>query len=218
MRILVIEDDAIIAQRLSQRLSEAGFVVDHAPDAEVALDWPDPEIFSVLVVDLGLPGMSGVEFIRTWRARGIETPILILSARGAWQEKVDGLNAGADDYVVKPARSEEMVARIHALSRRAAGRTQSVLRAGDITLDTAAREVQLRGEVLDLTQIEYRLLHMFMERAGHILSQSEIMEHLYPMDSERDLNTIEVHVGRLRRKVGRHAITTIRGLGYRFER
>lgn len=218
MRILIVEDDRIVAQRLTARLSAAGFVAEHAGTGEAALDWADPDRFDAMIVDLGLPGLGGIELIRTWRARGIETPILILSARGAWQEKVDGLNAGADDYVVKPARGEEIVARIHALARRSGGRAQTSFAAGDVTLDPTSREVRLRGEVLDVTQIEYRLLQLFLARPGHILSQTEIMEHLYPMNRERDLNTIEVHVGRLRRKIGRHAITTVRGLGYRFER
>lgn len=218
MRILLVEDDLEIARRLVSRLTSAGFVVEHSTDAEAALDWPDPSGFSALVVDLGLPGLSGVEFVERWRERGLTTPILILSARGSWQEKVEGLNAGGDDYVVKPVRAEELIARLHALMRRASGHTGARISAGEVTLDPAAKAAWLGEDQLDLTQMEYRLLHMFVLRAGHILAQSDILDHLYPMASERDLNTIEVHVGRLRRKVGRAAITTVRGLGYRFER
>jgi two-component system, OmpR family, response regulator len=192
--------------------------MEHSADAEAALDWPDPSGFSALVVDLGLPGLSGIEFVRRWRERGLTTPILILSAHDSWQEKVEGLNAGADDYVVKPVRAEELIARLQALVRRASGHTGAQISAGDVTLDPAAKAAWRGNEQLDLTQMEYRLLQMFVMRAGHILAQSDILDHLYPMASERDLNTIEVHVGRLRRKIGRTAITTIRGLGYRFER
>jgi two-component system, OmpR family, response regulator len=218
MRILLIEDEQEIADRFVARLSESGFVVEHARDAETALDWPDAERFSALVVDLGLPGMDGLTLVKQWRIRGLATPILVLSARGSWQEKVDGLNAGADDYVVKPIRAEEVAARLHALTRRAAGQTGQRLVAGKIELDPTAKSVWLEGVQIGLSQMEYRLLHLFLLRAGHILAQTDILDHLYTMDSERDLNTIEVHIGRLRRKIGREAITTIRGLGYRFNR
>lgn len=218
MRILLVEDDREISRRLMSRLASAGFVVEHAPDAETALDWPDAAKFTTLVVDLGLPGMSGLDLIAKWRERGLTNPILILSARGSWQDKVEGLNAGGDDFVVKPVRAEELIARLHALSRRAMGHTGARISAGGLTLDPAAKSVWRGDELLDLTQMEYRLLRMFMLRAGHIIAQPDILDHSYPMDSERDLNTIEVHVGRLRRKIGKAAITTIRGLGYRFER
>jgi two-component system, OmpR family, response regulator len=218
MRILLIEDDQEIAKRFVARLSGIGFVVEHACDAETALDWPDADRFSALIVDLGLPGMDGISFVKLWRSRGNATPILVLSARGSWQEKVDGLNAGADDYVVKPVRAEEVAARIHALTRRAVGQTSQRLAAGKIELDPAAKAVWLGGEQINLSQMEYRLLHLFILRAGHILAQGDILDHLYNMESERHLNTVEVHIGRLRRKIGRDAITTVRGLGYRFER
>lgn len=218
MRILIIEDEQELARRVESRLCASGFIVEKAHDAETALDIPDPERFAAIVVDLGLPGIGGLEFISRWRGHGRDTPILVLSARGSWQEKVNGLNAGADDYVVKPVRSEELVARIHALIRRAAGQTNAKLAAGSVEMDPSARIVWLDGERIDLTQMEYRLLHLFVLRAGHILAQTEILDHLYPMADERDLNTVEVHIGRLRRKVGKHAISTVRGLGYRFER
>ncbi|MEQ1538553.1 MAG: response regulator transcription factor [Sphingorhabdus sp.] len=218
MRILVIEDEADLSRRLCDRLASGGFVVEAVCSAEAVFDLPDPEHWAAIVVDIGLPGMNGIEFISRWRQLGYNTPMLVLSAKGSWQEKVEGLNVGADDYVVKPVRSEELVARVHALVRRAAGQTSSKLMAGQIAMDPAARIVWRGGERLDLTQIEYRLLHLFLLRAGHILAQTEILDHLYPMADERDLNTIEVHIGRLRRKIGKPAITTIRGLGYRLEK
>lgn len=218
MRILLVEDDLEISRRLVSRLTSAGFVVEHVRDAETALDWPDPSRFTAMVLDLGLPGISGIEFIGRWRERGMKTPILVLSARGSWQDKVEGLNAGADDFVVKPVRAEELIARLHALVRRASGHTGASISAGGVTLDPTAKAAWRGEEPLDLTQMEYRLLRMFMLRAGHILAQSEILDLLYPMANERDLNTIEVHVGRLRRKIGKSAITTVRGLGYRFDR
>ncbi len=218
MRILLVEDDAEIARRLAARLTTHGFIVEHAADAEAALDWPEPEKFVALVVDIGLPGLNGLQLTEGWRARGLTAPILVLSARGSWEEKVDGLNRGADDYIVKPIRAEEVAARLNALIRRAAGHATPSIAAGSVTLNPASKEVTLKGQMIELTQIEYRLLHLFMLRAGHILAQADILEHLYPMSKERDLNTVEVHVGRLRRRIGRSAITTIRGLGYRFER
>lgn len=218
MRILVVEDEAELARRLCDRLEMSGFVAESVGSAESALDLSDPENWSALVVDIGLPGMDGFDLVRRWRQRGFDTPIIILSARGSWQEKVDGLNAGADDYVVKPVRGEELLARLNALVRRAAGQTHAKLEAGEITMDPGARIVWRNTSKIELTQIEYRLLHLFLLKPGHILSQGEILDHLYPMAEERGLNTVEVHIGRLRKKVGKTAITTIRGLGYRFER
>ncbi|MCE2829762.1 MAG: response regulator transcription factor [Sphingomonadales bacterium] len=218
MRILVVEDEDELARRLCDRLETSGFVAESVASAESALDLPDPENWSALVVDIGLPGMDGFDLVRRWRQKGFDTPIIILSARGSWQEKVEGLNAGADDYVVKPVRGEELLARLNALVRRAAGQTHAKLEAGEIMMDPGARMVWRNKSQIELTQIEYRLLHLFLLKPGHILSQGEILDHLYPMAEERDLNTVEVHIGRLRKKVGKTAIATIRGLGYRFER
>ncbi|CAN1565445.1 OmpR Response regulators consisting of a CheY-like receiver domain and a winged-helix DNA-binding domain [Sphingomonadaceae bacterium] len=218
MRILVVEDEDELARRLCDRLEASGFVAESVASAESALDLPDPENWSALVVDIGLPGMDGFDLVRRWRQKGFDTPIIILSARGSWQEKVEGLNAGADDYVVKPVRGEELLARLNALVRRAAGQTHAKLEAGEIMMDPGARMVWRNKSQIELTQIEYRLLHLFLLKPGHILSQGEILDHLYPMAEERDLNTVEVHIGRLRKKVGKTAIATIRGLGYRFER
>jgi two-component system OmpR family response regulator len=218
MRICLVEDDDELARRLSQRLTELGFVVERAADAESALAWPDPERFAALIVDLGLPGLGGLELVRLWRKRALATSILILTAQDGWRGKVDGLNAGADDFVVKPARAEEIAARLHALARRSSGFAGPQMRAGPITIDAAARAVWLDGQPLELTQTEYRLLLHMVARAGRILSQAELLDHLYPLSKERDANTVEVHIGRLRRKIGRSAITTVRGLGYRLER
>lgn len=218
MRILVVEDENELARRLCDRLETSGFVAESVASAESALDLPDPENWSALVGDIGLPGMDGFDLVRRWRQKGFDTPIIILSARGSWQEKVEGLNAGADDYVVKPVRGEELLARLNALVRRAAGQTHAKLEAGEIMMDPGARMVWRNKSQIELTQIEYRLLHLFLLKPGHILSQGEILDHLYPMAEERDLNTVEVHIGRLRKKVGKTAIATIRGLGYRFER
>jgi two-component system OmpR family response regulator len=218
MQLLLIEDDADLAARMLARLAMAGFAVEHVVTAEAALDWASLDIFAALVVDVGLPGMNGIEFVRVARRRGLTAPILILTARGSWEEKVVGLNAGADDYVVKPARAEEIVARLRALLRRSAGQPQPRLRVGGLELDQQARIAYRDGVDIDLTYTEFRLLQLFMHRSGRILAQADILDQLYPMAEERDLNTVEVHVGRLRRKIGKDAIRTVRGLGYRLER
>jgi two-component system OmpR family response regulator len=218
MRVLLVEDDEEIAKRLIARLSSSGFLVEHAPDGQTAIDIASPNQFSAYILDLGLPDISGMELIRQWRAEGVNGPILILSARGTWEEKVAALNLGADDYVVKPVRAEELVARLHALLRRASGKSNPTVSAGNVRIDPTSKEVFLGDNAIALTNLEYRLLLNFVMRAGHLISQFEILDHLYPMDIERDLNTVEVHIGRLRRKIGKSAITTVRGLGYRFER
>ena len=218
MHLLLIEDDVDLAARMIARLSAADYVVEHVTSAEAALDWSSLDVFAALVVDVGLPGMNGIEFVRAARRRGSTAPILILTARGSWEEKVVGLNAGADDYVVKPARAEEIVARLQALLRRSAGQPQPRLRVGALELDQQARIAYRDGAAIDLTHTEFRLLQLFMHRSGRILAQADILDQLYPMAEERDLNTVEVHVGRLRRKIGKDAIRTVRGLGYRLER
>lgn len=218
MQLLLIEDDADLAARMLARLALVGFTVEHVSSAEAALDWPSLDLFAALIVDVGLPGMDGIEFVRVARRRGLTAPILILTARGSWEEKVVGLNAGADDYVVKPARAEEIVARLQALLRRSAGQPQPRLRVGALELDQQARVAYRDGVDIDLTHTEFRLLQLFMHRSGRILAQADILDQIYPMAEERDPNTVEVHVGRLRRKIGKDAIRTIRGLGYRLER
>jgi two-component system, OmpR family, response regulator len=218
MKILLVEDEQELVRRLTTRLSGSGFIVEHVGDAESALEMVDVEGLAAIVLDLGLPGISGTEFIKCLRARGVMTPVLVLTARSSWQEKVECLNLGADDYVTKPVRSEELVARLHALIRRTGGQATSTLCAGAVQIDPIAKAGWLRGSPLQLSQIEYRLLYLFVLRAGHILSQREILDNLYPLKRERDLNTIEVHIGRLRKKIGKDSISTVRGLGYRFDR
>ncbi len=218
MRLLLVEDDADLSNRLTRRLEAAGFAVDHAFNGEIAADWPDLSRMGALILDLGLPRMPGIDVLRHWRQAGVRTPVIILTARGSWQEKVEGLNAGADDFVVKPVRSEELIARIQALVRRTLAGGDPLLCAGDITLDPIAHTASRGGTPIELSRQEFRLLELFLRRPGHILSQSDLLEHLYALEAEREQNALEVQVSRLRRKIGRDAITTVRGLGYRFER
>lgn len=216
MRLLVVEDDPELGRRLSERLRAADFAVELATSRAEGEDWPDVERMAAVILDLGLPDGSGLELLRHWRDRRVETPILILTARGSWQEKVEGLNAGADDFVVKPVRFEELLARLNALFRRQQGSRNPAIEAGDLALDPLARTATLAGAPLALSRQEFRLLHLFMRRAGQVLSQSDILDDLYALDDEREPNTVEVLIGRLRRKIGRARITTLRGLGYRF--
>lgn len=217
MRVLLVEDDAELSRRLSERLQAAGFVVDCAHSAADAQDWPDIGSISAIILDLGLPDGNGLDVLRHWRRRAESVPILILTARGSWREKVEGLNAGADDFVVKPVRFEELLARIHAMCRRRDGRAETALKAGDVLLDPVSREVALSGTPINLSRKEFGLLHLFMRRPGQIHSQADLLEHLYALESERDHNAVEAHISRLRRKIGRDRITTVRGVGYRFE-
>ncbi len=218
MRLLVVEDDPELGRRLSERLRAADFAVELATSRSEAEDWPDVARMAAVILDLGLPDGSGLDLLRHWRDRRLETPILILTARGSWQDKVEGLNAGADDFVVKPVRFEELLARLNALFRRQQGTRALTIAAGDLALDPLARTVTLAGEPLMLSKQEFRLLHLFLRRAGQVLSQADILDDLYALGDEREPNTVEVLIGRLRRKIGRTRITTLRGLGYRFVR
>lgn len=217
MRILLVEDDPELGRRLAERLRAADFAVELATSRCEAEDWPDVGRMAAIILDLGLPDGSGLDLLSEWRNRRVETPILILTARGSWQDKVEGLNAGADDFVVKPVRFEELLARLNALFRRQAGSRSTVIETGDLSLDPLSRTVSRAGAPLPLSRQEFRLLHLFMRRAGRVMSQSDILEDLYELDSDRELNTVEVLVGRLRRKIGRERIATLRGMGYRFE-
>ncbi|WP_086617883.1 response regulator transcription factor [Erythrobacter tepidarius] len=217
MRILVVEDDAELGRRLTERLRAADFAVELATSRADAEDWPDVDRMAAVILDLGLPDGSGLDLLRHWRDRRVETPILILTARGSWQDKVEGLNAGADDFVVKPVRFEELLARLNALFRRQLGTRAATITAGDLALDPLARTAILAGKPLRLSKQEFRLLHLFLRRAGQVLSQTDILDDLYALDDERERNTVEVLIGRLRRKIGRERITTLRGLGYRFD-
>ncbi len=222
MRVLVIEDEPVVREALVQRLREIGFVADAAADG-VEGEYAGREYpIDIAVVDLGLPGKPGLEVIRSWRQAGLAFPILILTARDRWQEKVEALQAGADDYVTKPFQFEEVEARIQALLRRAGGWSQPVLRSGPIELDPRSQRVQVAGRDVELTAFEYRLLEYLMMHAGEVVSKSEITDKLYEQDFDRDSNVIEVFVGRLRRKLDPDGtlqpIETLRGRGYRLPR
>ncbi|MBU3076808.1 response regulator transcription factor [Sphingomonas quercus] len=214
MRILLVEDEAELARRMVANLAAHGMTCEWMTTAEDAADFVS-DGFSALIVDLGLPGMGGVELVRLLRRRGLTVPILIFTARGRWQEKVEGLNAGADDFLVKPVRIEELVARLHALARRVAGFAATRLTSGALALDPATGEAWLDAEPLTLTANEFRLLQLFLYNAGRVLTREAILDGLYRVEEERDLNTVEVLVGRLRRKIGRERIATVWGMGYR---
>lgn len=220
MRALVIEDEAALRDGLREGLTKAGFTVDVAADGEeglfAGLEYP----IDVAVVDLGLPKLPGLEVIRRWRARDRRFPILILTARDRWQDKVEGLDAGADDYVAKPFHFEEVLARLQALLRRSGGWASASLSCGPVTLDTRAQTVTVEGAPVELTTFEYRILEHLMLKAGEVISKTDLTEHLYEQDFERDSNVIEVFIGRLRRKLDPDdrikPIETLRGRGYRF--
>lgn len=220
MRILVVEDEAALRQQLDAQLREAGYAVDSAADGEDGFFLGRENPVDLAVVDLGLPKLSGIDVIRRWRDAGRNFPVLILTARGRWQDKVEGLNAGADDYLTKPFQAEELLARVNALLRRAAGVARPVLRCGPITLDTAARSVSLDDRPLELTGHEYRVLEYLMLNRGKVVSKTELTEHVYDQDFDRDSNVIEVFIGRLRRKLDPdnryQPVETLRGRGYRF--
>jgi two-component system OmpR family response regulator len=201
---------------LIEGLQAEGFVMDHAPDGEAGHAAGLSESFDAAILDLGLPAMPGIDVLRRWRTGGCEMPVLILTARASWTEKVDCLNAGADDYITKPTHIQEITARLRALIRRSAGKPSPVLVYKEIELSPSAGTVTVSGNPVELTAQEFRMLTYFMHRQGRVISQSQLLDHLYSMDTERDPNTIEVYVGRLRRKLGRDSIKTLRGLGYRF--
>jgi two-component system, OmpR family, response regulator PhoP len=220
VRVLVVEDEAALRDTLKVRLSEAGFTVDVASDGNEGLFAAQEYPLDVAIIDLGLPGLNGLELIRRLRAARKTYPILILTARDNWQDKVEGLQAGADDYVAKPFHFEEVLARLQALLRRAGGWASPQLKCGPLTLDTRAQSVTVDGKPVELTTFEYRILEHLMLRAGDVISKSELTERLYDQDFERDSNVIEVLVGRLRRKLDPgeqlRPIETLRGRGYRF--
>lgn len=215
MRILVVEDEATLRQQLVQAIAAAGHTVEEAADGEQAHYLGDVESFDAAVLDLGLPGMDGLTVLRHWRSVGRGMPVLILTARSAWHEKVAGIDAGADDYLAKPFHMEELLARLRALLRRAGAHTSAEWRCGPILLDTRQARVLVDGMPLTLTSHEFKLLSLLMQRKGQVLSRSELSEHIYPQDGDRDSNTIEVFVGRLRKKLPPGLIETVRGMGYR---
>ncbi len=217
MRILIVEDDAELAGQMMATLKDAGYAVDHAPDGEEAHFLGDTEPYDAVVLDLGLPVMDGLSVLRKWREDGKTMPVLILTARDTWSEKVSGLDAGADDYVTKPFELAELLARLRALIRRAAGHASSELQCGPATLDTRNARVWVSGEPVRLTALEFKLFSYLMHHQGQVISRTELTEHIYDQDFDRDSNTIEVFVNRIRKKLGVELIHTVRGLGYRLE-
>lgn len=220
MRLLVIEDDITLRETLCSQLAEAGFGVEQAADGREGLYFALEYPIDLAIVDLGLPEISGLDLIRELREKGKTYPILILTARDRWQDKVDGLSAGADDYVVKPFHFEEVTARVQALLRRSGGWASSILSAGPVTLDTARQELKVADAPIELTSYEYKIIEHLMIRAGEVISKTELTDRLYDQDFERDSNVIEVFIGRLRKKMDPdttlNPIETLRGRGYRF--
>ncbi len=220
MRVLVIEDDQVLRDSLVEQLGAAGFATEQAADGREGLYFAQEYPVDLAIIDLGLPEVSGLDIIRQVREDGKTYPILILTARDRWQDKVDGLSAGADDYVVKPFHFEEVSARVNALLRRSGGWASSVLTAGPVRLDMERQDVKVDGNAIDLTSFEYKIMEYLMVRAGQVISKSELTERLYDQDFERDSNVIEVFIGRLRKKLDPDntlkPIETLRGRGYRF--
>jgi two-component system OmpR family response regulator len=215
MRVLVVEDDPDLGRQLSDALTQAGYAVDLAPDGEEGHFLGDTEPYDAAVLDLGLPKLDGVRVLEKWRNAGKDMPVLILTARDRWSEKVAGFDAGADDYLTKPFFTEELLARLRALMRRAAGHASAALECGDLRVDTRAARASVNGEPIKLTAHEYRVLSYLMHHQGRVVPRTELVEHIYDQDFDRDSNTIEVFVDRLRRKIGSNRILTERGLGYR---
>lgn len=218
MRILVVEDEPTLQAQLVQAIEAAGHTVETAADGATARYLGEVEDFDAVVLDLGLPVVDGLSVLRHWRTQGRQMPVLILTARSAWHEKVSGMDAGADDYLAKPFHMEELLARLRALLRRLSPHSSAQWQCGSILLDTRQATVSVDGLPLVLTSHEFKILSLLMQRAGEVLSRTELSEHLYPHDSERDSNTIEVFVGRLRKKLPPGSIETVRGLGYRLHR
>lgn len=214
MRILIAEDDARISASLGEALSASGFLVDTEKDGEVAWYRGDTEPYDAIILDLGLPTLDGLTALKRWRKAKRNTPVLILTARGQWEERVDGMEAGADDYVVKPFHVEEVVARLRAILRRAGGLSSSRIEIEDLVLDTRLMQVLRDGVPIALPPQEYRLLSFLAHRRGQVVSRGEITEHLYSQDFERESNSVEVLVGRIRKRLGEHVIRTRRGFGY----
>jgi two-component system OmpR family response regulator len=213
----VAEDEASIARQLAEALAEAGYVVDRAADGERAEFLGQTERYDAVVLDLGLPRMDGLTVLRRWREAGMSMPVLVLTARGTWHEKVEGIDGGADDYVAKPFRMEEVLARLRGLIRRSSAQVRPELRAGAIALDPRTSRVTRDGVAVRLTAHELRVLSYLMHHRGRVVSQAELTEHIYAQGFDRDSNTVEVFIARLRRKLGTALITTVRGLGYRIE-
>lgn len=215
MRALIAEDEVHLARQLSTALGDAGYAVDCAADGERAEFLGQTESYDVVVLDLGLPKLDGLTVLKRWREAGSTVPVLVLTARGSWNEKVQGIDAGADDYLSKPFRMEELLARLRGLIRRARQMPSSEMQSGTLAMDSRTGRVTVNGESVRLTALEFRVLSYLMHHRGRAVPQSELAEHIYPIDEDRDSNTIEVFIARLRRKLGAGAIDTVRGFGYR---
>jgi two-component system, OmpR family, response regulator len=215
MRVLLVEDEPTLRAQLHAGLQDAGYAVDEAGNGRDAQHLGETESFDAVVLDLGLPLVDGLTVLKRWRAAGLTMPVLILTARDSWHEKVAGIDAGADDYLAKPFHMEELLARIRALIRRAQGLASPLLQCGALSLDTRSGRVALNGQPVSLTSHEFKLLAYLMHRPGSVVSRTELTEHIYAQDFDRDSNTIEVFIGRLRRKLPAQTIETVRGMGYR---
>jgi two-component system OmpR family response regulator len=215
MRVLVVEDETVLQRQLADALGAAGYAVDCAADGEHADFLGQTERYDAVLLDLGLPKVDGLTVLRRWRHAGLVVPVLVLTARDSWYEKVQGIDAGADDYLAKPFRLEELLARLRGLIRRAQRLASSQIQCGAVTMDALAGRVTLDGQAVKLTALEFRVLSYLMHHRGRVVPQSELTEHIYSIDADRDSNTIEVFVARLRRKLGAGLIETVRGLGYR---
>jgi two-component system OmpR family response regulator len=217
LRVLVVEDEALLRRQLETSLGEAGYAVDSAADGERADFLGQTEQYDAVILDLGLPKLDGLTLLRRWREAGLRVPVLVVTARGSWHEKVEGIDGGADDYVAKPFRMEEVLARLRALIRRASGQLTPEIRCGALALDPRLAKVTLNGQPVRLTSHEFRVLSYLMHHRGRVVSQSELTDHIYAQQFDRDSNTVEVFIARLRRKLGASVIETVRGLGYRVE-
>jgi two-component system OmpR family response regulator len=217
MKVLVVEDEAALSRQLAGAFRAAGYAVDSAADGERGDFLARTESYDAVVLDLGLPRIDGLTLLRTWRAAGLQVPVLVLTARGSWHEKVVGIDDGADDYVAKPFRMEEVLARLRGLIRRAAGQAGPALRCGALTVDPRLARVTRDGADVRLTGHEFRVLSYLMHHRARVVSQGELMEHIYDHDADRDSNTVEVFIARLRRKLGAEVIETVRGIGYRMK-
>lgn len=217
MRVLVVEDEALLSQQLAVALGQAGYAVDCAADGERADFLARTEPYDAVVLDLGLPKIDGLTVLSRWREAGLVVPVLVLTARSSWHEKVQGIDGGADDYVAKPFRMEEVLARLRALIRRASGQVRPEIRCGAVVLEPRLAKVTRDGNPVRLTSHEFRVLSYLMHHRGRVVSQAELTEHIYAQSFDRDSNTIEVFIARLRRKLGASFIATVRGLGYRIE-
>ena len=215
MRVLLVEDEPVLRAQLRAALESAGYAVDEADNGRDAQFQGDSDGYDAVVLDLGLPVLDGLTVLKRWREAGRTMPVLILTARDNWHEKVAGIDAGADDYLAKPFHMEELLARLRALIRRAAGQASPILRCGGLSLDTRSGRVTFAGQPVTLTSHEFKVLDYLMHRPGEVVSRTELIEHIYAQDFERDSNTIEVFVGRLRKKLPSGIIETVRGLGYR---